>query len=415
VLIEVSLWLAGALNLMGLIFGVFASDGGISFPFVHILSTILEALFCTSCIVLAYQLCLRWFGRERLDSIMTMAQVLVTVFAVAAGQVLPRIILRYGGLLRFGPNNWWIAFFPPGWFAGMDDAIAGQHATGSWLLAALGLVGTALTLWLAFGKLAHSYEIGLQSLGETVSRPRPPSKRRWTEILAKLPPVKWFSPVSRASFLLTLAYLFRDRDVKLRVFPGIAPMLILPFVFLVQDQQGFESFGFAFSAGFLSTVPLNVLDVLQYSQQWQASDIFRVAPMNGPAEIAAGARRAVVCLIALPAFVLVGVIVWIAAHDITKLLLLLPGFLLVPLLALIPALMRRGVPFCLPNEESRSAARSLKMFLAVIPAGILSAIAARAFSAGWFGWLILAEIIILVPLYFGLRAAISKYPWRALE
>ena len=308
VLIEVSLWLAGALNLVGLVAGVYASDGGILFPLIHIVSTTLEALFCTSCIVLAYQLCLRWFGRERLDTLMTTTQVLVAVAAVAAGQILPRLVIRFSGLLRFGPQTWWMALFPPGWFAGMDDAVAGQHAPGSWLLAAFGFVATALTCWLAFGKLAHSYEAGLQSLGETVSRPRRASKPRWTEVLAKLPPVKWFSPISRAGFLLTTAYLVRDRDVKLRVFPGIAPMLILPFVFLVQDRQVGEGYGFAFSACFLSTLPLITLDLLQYSQQWQASDIFRVAPMNGPAEISAGARRAVICVLAVPAFVLVAFI-----------------------------------------------------------------------------------------------------------
>ena len=201
VLIEVSLWLAGALNLAGLIIGIFASDGGALFPLIHAISTILEALFCTSCIVLTYQLCLRWFGRERLDSIMTTAQVIVTVSAVAAGQILPRVILRFNGLglLRFGQSTWWMALCPPAWFAGLDDAVAGQHARGSWLLAAFGLIATALTVWLAFGKLAHTYEPGMQTLGETVSKTPTPSKRRCTENLAKLPPVKLYSPRTRPS------------------------------------------------------------------------------------------------------------------------------------------------------------------------------------------------------------------------
>jgi hypothetical protein len=348
---------------------------------------------------------------------MTTAQVFVAVAVVAAGQVLPRLILRFDGtgLLRFSPHTWWMALFPPAWFAGLDDAIAAQHAPGSWLLAVFGLIATAVILWLAFGKLAHSYEAGLQTLGETVSRPRSPSKRRWTEILATLPPVKWFSPVSRAGFLLTTAYLLRDRDVKLRVFPGIAPMLILPFVFLVQDRQGFEGFGFAFSAGFLSTLPIIAIDLLQYSQQWQASDIFRVAPMAGPAELCHGARRAVIYLLALPAFVLVGFIFWIAQRNASHLLLLLPGAILMPIVALIPSLLRHGTPLSLPNEEAKSAARGLKMFAVMIPAAALSVLASQAFSTGWFAWLIGAELLVAVPLYFGLRAHISKLRWPSID
>ena len=146
-------------------------------------------------------------------------------------------------------------------------------------------------------------------------------------------------------------------------------MLILPFVFLVQDRQAGESFGFAFSAGFLSTLPLITLDLLQYSQQWQASDIFRVAPMNGPAELSAGARRAVICVLAVPAFILVAFIFWVIQRDASHLLLMLPGMLLLPVVALVPALMQRGGPFCLPNEEAKSAGRGLKMLLVMVPGG----------------------------------------------
>jgi hypothetical protein len=70
VLVEVSLWLAGAFNLVGL-FVEFGSHGNRRFPIAHLCSTTLQALFCTGCVVLVYQLCLRWFGRERLEGLMT--------------------------------------------------------------------------------------------------------------------------------------------------------------------------------------------------------------------------------------------------------------------------------------------------------------------------------------------------------
>jgi len=417
VMIQVSLWLAGALNLVPLFVGVYSSDGGFLFPIIHVVSTILEALFSTGFIVLVYQLCLRWFGRERLDSLMTMTQVFVAIGAVLAGQVLPQLVLRYtkSGQLNFRPDTWYIAFFPPGWFAGLDNAIAGHGDHGAWLLAGIGLAATALVLWLAFGKLAHNYETGLQAMGETVSKPRARSSRRWTEILATLPPLKWFSPVSRASFILTTAYLMRDRDVKLRVFPGIAPMLIMPFIFLFQDRQAMEGFGAAFSAGFLATTPLIVLDLLQYSQQWQASDIFRAAPMAGPAQLCNGARWAVLCVLALPAFILTGFIVWVAQRNVSHLLLFPPGLILVPLVSLVPAVMRRGVPLSLPNEEIKAAGRSVKMMGVIIAAGALSLVASFAFKMGWFWWFILAEVAIATPIYFGLLALVSRLKWKPIE
>src|SRR6185437_15438268 len=259
---------------------------------------------------------------------------------------------------------------------------------------------------------AHTYEAGLQALGETVSKPRTKSQWRWTETLAQLPPLKWFSPVSRTGFLLTTAYLLRDRDVKLRVFPGIALMLIMPFIF-VFDKQTSEGFGLAFSSSFLAISPLITIDLLQYSQQWQASDIFRVAPMNGPAELCHGARQAVLWLLSVPVFILVCFVLWVVQRNPSHLLLFLPAFILMPIAALVPAALNQGVPLCRPNEEARSAARNAKIFGAMLPAGIVSGIAVWAFSAGWFWWMLLGELTLAVPVYFGLRSLVSRLRWQS--
>src|SRR5688572_16946549 len=50
VLVQISLWLAGAFNLVGLCVGVTAKDGGWLFPVAHAISTVVEALFCTGCV-----------------------------------------------------------------------------------------------------------------------------------------------------------------------------------------------------------------------------------------------------------------------------------------------------------------------------------------------------------------------------
>ena len=261
VLVEVSLWLAGAFNLGGFIVGVSARDGGWSYPLVHAISTGLEALFCTGCVVLTYQVCLRWFGRERLEGLMTTTQVVVAIAAVAAGQIVPRMIGGFGDKMSGAVNSWWVCLLPPAWFAGLDDAIAGGGVRTSWALAALGVVATSVVLWLAFGTLARDYGAGLQTLNEaSVLRPRRRARRRWLDWAVAMPPLSWWlrDSVSRAAFLLTAAYLVRDRDVKLRVYPGLAPMLVMPIIFLVQDrgQRGEGGFGVAFAGVFLGLIPV---------------------------------------------------------------------------------------------------------------------------------------------------------------
>ena len=419
VLVEVSLWLAGAFNLVGLLVG-FGSSGNWRFPIAHVFSTTLEALFCTGCVVLVYQLCLRWFGRERLDGLMTLAQVVVSVTAVLAGQILPRLVMRFDRVLNVNELSWWINLLPPAWFAGFDDAFSGSAMSSAWLLAALAVGATALVLWVAFGKLARDYETGLQALNETVSpRVKKQSHRRWLDRLVALPPLSWWlrDPVARASFLLTAAYLLRDRDVKLRVYPGIAPVLVIPFVFMFQghSHSNDPGFGIPLSGVYLGLVPLLGLQMLQYSQQWQAADIFRAAPMSGPAPICHGARRAVLCMLAMPMFVLVGLIVWLMRGDLSQLALLLPGIIALPVFALVPNLGGHGIPLSLPTDAAKSAGRGLSMMVMMFIAFGLAGLASFAWEQGWFWWLVSVEAVVAAVLYFVLRLTLVKARWPSME
>lgn len=421
VLVEVSLWLAGAFNLVGFFVGTASPQGSWLFPLAHLISTLLEALFCTACVVLTYQLCLRWFGRERLDGLMTTVQVFVAIVAVLGGQIVPQVITRYGGTITFNLHSWWIGLLPPAWFAGLDDALAGRGATGSWALAIFGLVVTTLVLWLAFGKLASDYETGVQTLSETVApRKHSSPRRRWLAGIVSAPPFRWWlsDSVSRASFLLTAAYLFRDRETKLRVYPGLAPMLVMPFIFFIQDHASTgngSGFGVAFSGAYLGLIPLLALNMLQYSQQWQAADLFRAAPMPGPSPLCDGNRKAVLLFLTFPLLVLFVVVVWLLRKDSSQLLLLLPGLIALPIYALVPCLGGKAVPFSIPSEEGKSAGRGLRMIGVIMISMALSALAMWSWISGWFRWLILVEIIVVVGLYAGMRASLAKVRWASLE
>src|SRR5262249_41752939 len=158
----------------------------------------------------------------------------------------------------------------------------------------------------------------------TPRRRRTPG-RRWLDIAVNAPPLRWWlrDPVARASFLLTAAYLARDRDVKLRVYPGLAPMLVLPFIFLFSSGGVYAGgFGVAFSGCYLGLMPLMGLNLLQYSQQWQAADVFRSTPLRGPASVFHGARRAVLVFLTLPLLVVVALLAMFMTHGSSQLFLL---------------------------------------------------------------------------------------------
>ena len=117
VLVRVSLWLAVAFNLAGLYVGARSASRGWWFVAAHALSTTLEALFCVASVVMVYQLCLRWFGRERLDGLMTVMQIVVSISFVLGGQIVPRLMTSEQGRMMLNLDHWWIGLVPPSWFA----------------------------------------------------------------------------------------------------------------------------------------------------------------------------------------------------------------------------------------------------------------------------------------------------------
>jgi ABC-2 type transport system permease protein len=422
VLIEVSLWLGFAFNLVGVFTGCALPDGGWRFPPAHLLSVGLEALFCAGSVVMVYELCLRWFGRERLEGLMTTAQVLMSVVAVVGSQLLPRFLFQEDKAIDFNSAAWWLALFPPAWYAGLDDAIAGSGQRSSWMLALVAVVATTAVSWLAFAKLAQGYGSGLQRIAQTApTRIRRRSGRRWIEVLADLPPLRWWlrEPVSRASFLLTAAYLVRDRDVKLRVYPAVAPFTAMPLIFLLgpsgRGMRSMDGFGVAIAGCYVCLVPMMAIGMLRYSQQWQAADIFRCAPLESPAALCHGARRAVLCFLAVPLVAVYALLCWAIQRDLSQVLLLLPGVIAMPVFALAPSLDGGGVPLVSPTEEAKGTGRGFSIMAFSLIAMVLAGVSWAAWASGWFWLFIPAETVIALAIYTAIRRRLASVRWRAMD
>jgi hypothetical protein len=95
--------------------------------------------------------------------------------------------------------------------------------------------------------------------------------------------------------------------------------------------------------------------------------------------------------------------------------MLLPGVIALPVFALVPNLGGKGVPLSLPTEEAKSANRAVIMIGVMVAAGILSGLAAWAWASGWFGWLLLVELVVVSVVYAALRAFISAAKWPPME
>ncbi len=426
VMVVIGVTLAVALNLIGLVLGVVGPGGSWLFVPAHLLALVMQVVMAAGLVTVAYGLCLRWFGRERLDNFITAAQVLVAVGAMIGSQLVPRVLVKMDGPTAAEAMRWMMVL-PPAWFGAMVAVLTGASVSALTVgLACWGVVATAGVGWLAVSRLARAYGDGLLALNEAGAGAVRPAGRhgRWTQRLLRLPPVgRWVSdPVERAAFTLTVAGLLRARDVKLRIYPQLAQLCAYPLVFLVAAPgrggghgEG-AGFGVAFAGAMAATMVFNTLEMLRFSDHWRGGDIFRQAPLASPAALFHGTRKAVLLLLCGPIVVVLTAVVFFWKGWAGGAVLLLPGFLAMPFFAMLPGLWHTLVPFSeAPEHAKNMSAGCLRMIVVLVAAVIIGAAAWWADSRGWLGLLLIVEAGVVAVATGALRFGIDGRPWEREE
>jgi hypothetical protein len=339
--------------------------------------------------------------------------VLLAVGIMGGGQIVPRM-LRGLDLAHLQPPEWMLVF-PPVWFAALDAVLTGDFAVQMLLPAAIGLAATALVVWFGVVRLAATYEKGLETLNETESTAPAGGHGRGIERLLHWPGLRWWlrDPVEAATFRLTLANLGRSRGVKLRVFPVLAQLCVIPIVMLASGGRSvaafIEPYIVAYLGFFLAMVPVIVLEAVRLSEDHEATELFRQAPLARPTALFHGTRKAIVAVLCVP-----GLLLAIAAGafflgDRRELALLIPGLLFMQVFSLLPALFSLYVPFSEPVENVR---RGLRTTLTVLSFQFLSigfaAGAGWLWSYGGFWWMLLAEAVLVCLVNLGFQAVIRR-------
>lgn len=431
VLIQVSVLMAVAYSLPGCFRAITTGLGGALFPLAHLVSVVMAAVFMTGGVVMLYQLCLRWFGRQRLDNLMTGAQVLLTVGLVLGSQMIRPLVTGQGalGVLK---EAWWGFLIPPAWFAGLDAVLTGNFEIEMVVLALLAVISTLTVGGFAFGKLADATQEDLVAANETSSSIGAPAlgalegasakslerRSNWLDRLVAVPPLSFAlrHPVVRASFRLCMAYMFRDRDTKLRIYPGVAPIMIMPLVVLFGKVGGGSGFGLAFAASYIGLLPMMTVNLLQFSQDWQAADIFRLGPAGGPGHFIRGSLLAICLVFVVPAAVILMVAAaFMQGTYLHSLLQMLPGLIALPAYVFLAGSTGRAVPLSRPTEEAKSAGRGAKVMLLMFSAIAIGIGGYLSDSGGYLVPFLVVEAVISAVLCFLANASISKVAWDPVE
>ncbi len=173
-------------------------------------------------------------------------------------------------------------------------------------------------------------------------------------------------------------------------------------------------FGLAFAGMYLGLLPMMGLSLLKYSQQWQAAEIFRTAPVVGPGALCDGARKAMMCLVTFPLLLLLAGVTYFVGTNANSIAMLLPGLIALPVFAMVPCMNGEAVPLSQPAEEAKQAGRGLQMIGVMIVALAVAAVANIAKYLGAFWIFLIVETLVAAVAFDWMRKRCSRRQWAPL-
>ncbi len=200
------------------------------------LFTLVGAALVVFCLHLSggmYYLLLKIFSGERLKDILNAFQVIVTVAIVLGYQIIPRIVnFRELASLDLSFNPFLFAL-PPAWFAAIFAVVF--EAKLNWyyyILTAIGIFSFVLLETAYKGKITKEFEGKLDKLTEEVVENK--SLSRFSRFICK---VMSKDRQEKAFMELVLIQVSRDRNIKLKLYPQLANVVILPIIFMATRLQ----------------------------------------------------------------------------------------------------------------------------------------------------------------------------------
>jgi ABC-2 type transport system permease protein len=355
----------------------------VAFYGLVLLATLL-VVFLTSLLYLGL---MQFLSEEKLRSAITALQIVIAIVFYAGYQILPRLI-NFSAMSRAeaSPVQGWYYLLPPVWLGGTMELLVYRITDAThFVLLALAVSVPFLGLWLTIRYLAPLYNRRIATL-DTENRSVSPALSLTGTIEKSATPSRPFadrladwltrSPGERAGFGLTWRTMLRDRQFKLKAYPGIGYMLVM---FVVTgwrmdlsadslSQSSWVPVLFLYLGGLALT---GSMALIWYSELAPAAWVYLAAPLAKPGEVVLGAIKAVLLQFFLPVQLIVSAILlwwggWSLADDV-----LLGLFINILVALLIATTNGYRLPFSLPIAQVGKGGNVTRGLLLLLGIGLL--------------------------------------------
>ena len=214
---------------------------GILYGLAFTLVSIVIVVVCLHLAGVIYYLLLKVFSGEKLKDILSGFQIFMTIAIILSYQIVPRVVSIAGfskGQLTFSPVYF---LLPSAWFSAILESLFG--AGGEWyiyVLAGITVPAVILLEVLYKKKVMPEFEGELDKLTETAKENKSlsPFSKLMCKLLSK-------DEQENAFMKLVLIQVSRNRDMKLKLYPQLANVFILPIIMVlpqITGEKGFTGF-----------------------------------------------------------------------------------------------------------------------------------------------------------------------------
>lgn len=389
---------------------------------------IASALFTIFLINALYIFVLRVSSPEKFKNIISYIQIAFAILIYGSYQILPRMmddVITASTSIGYHPG---LLALPPYWFgAAMQQLIQPVQQPVVWIGMAFSILMPVIGIVAVVKFFAPTFNQKLSMIATGTSAPnkKHDGKRAKTSYSQWLASLVTPNSLERQSFLFSWKMMLRNRDYKLKVYPGIGYMLVILVMMFIRTKSGtsvLETLNlnhengsrFAFLAGlyFTGLVSMTALQQFVYSEHFKASWIFGVSPLAQPGRLIAGATKATIAHFQLPMFLIISIILlyingWMSIPHI-----LLAFTNLCLLAATVIMLSDHHLPWSMAFSKNDQGGTVLKTLLVMLLLGATSLVHGLLAKYLWAVMILL--VLSAISCYYAFKA-ITELSWKKIR
>lgn len=263
---------------------------------VMLVFMVLSVIFFSS---LLYVLILKNFDGERLKDLINGIQIMLMIIVTVGYQLVGRMFQFVDVSLEFQPA-WWTFLLLPAWMAGPFALMEGEWEAVYLALSVMGVCLPIVFIMLHVKVVSPAFERYLSKLNSSGEKPSGAYFRR-LRFREKLSQIMARKLSERASLKFGYSILSSEREMKQKVYPGIALSMVLPFIFALAYVERADSFKAAmvqlqgskmYLMIYVTVLMLpSMMGFISKSKHYKGAWLYKTLPMERPTSLISGTYK----------------------------------------------------------------------------------------------------------------------------